>query len=358
MVKDYIHYSNCWEDTDILITAFDLKDNVQKNYLSIASAGDNTFAILSFNPSLVLAVDFNLAQIALVELKKIVIQKLDYEQALEFLGIKKSNNRLELFKTLEKYLSYGSYNFFLKNNKIILNGVIHAGKFEKYFNIFRKYILRWFLDYDKVDRFMEDINLRRDFFYKKVNSKLGRFIFRVFFSNEIMGLIGRNKNFFKYSKVNLSQEILDRIEAGLIFTETKENSYLEYILKGNFEKNLPYYLKPNVFYKLKNILNDNPEKLIIYHGSLYDALESFKSIKFDGFNLSDVFEYMATNDYLRHLQKIKEVANKKAILLYWNMLVDRFQNIDGIVNLFDLASNLFKNNQSFFYRRLVIQQIE
>jgi S-adenosylmethionine-diacylglycerol 3-amino-3-carboxypropyl transferase len=355
----YINYSNCWEDTDILIKAINIKEN--GTYLSVASGGDNTFAMLAFRPYLVVAVDFNIAQIALVELKKKCIEYLDYEEALEFLGIKISKNRDQIFQKLKDHLSPASISFFLKNYNLILNGVIHSGKFEKYFNIFRKYILSLFLDVSnsrKVDNFMNDIELRREFFYKKVNSKIGRLIFKTFFSNQIMGLLGREKSFFKYSNVNLAQEILNRIETGLIFTETKDNLYLEYIFKGNFERNLPYYLKPEIFVKIKGILKDNPNIMNIYYGSLKDAIRESNNLKFDGFNLSDVFEYMNQDEYIEHLSQIREISNKGARLVYWNMIVDRNTEIEEIKNLNDLANELFKTNKSFFYRRLVIQEIK
>ena len=37
----FIRYANCWEDADILSEALDVAEN--KKFLSIASAGDNSF---------------------------------------------------------------------------------------------------------------------------------------------------------------------------------------------------------------------------------------------------------------------------------------------------------------------------
>src|SRR5437763_16682991 len=43
-----IRYAQCWEDADILLAA--LEPGPGKRCLSIASAGDNTLALLSRNP--------------------------------------------------------------------------------------------------------------------------------------------------------------------------------------------------------------------------------------------------------------------------------------------------------------------
>ncbi|MCS6955017.1 MAG: BtaA family protein [Candidatus Calescibacterium sp.] len=351
----YIHYSNCWEDTQILLKALNIKNDGK--YLSILSAGDNTFSILLHKPSSVVGIDLNPTQIALTELKKNCIQKLEYEETIEFLGIKSSQKRILIFNKIKDFLSNESREFFTNNTHLIEKGIIHTGKFEKYFHFFRKYILKLFLNPNKIDNFMNNKQMREEFFYKKVQSPLGKMLFKVFFSNQIMGLLGRNRKFFKYASQNLAKEILNRIEAGLIFVETSNNPYLEYILKGNFVKNLPHYLQETNFYKLKQILNEHPEKLQIHKSTLMETLNNKNNIKFDGFNLSDVFEYMDKQEYTEHLQKIKQISNPKARIVYWNMLVDRNDQIEGIKTLEKLSNELFSNNQSFFYKKLLIQEV-
>jgi len=63
---DYIRYANCWEDADILCPGLSLKQD--SKILSIASAGDNTFSLLTADPELVVAADLNSAQLNLMRL--------------------------------------------------------------------------------------------------------------------------------------------------------------------------------------------------------------------------------------------------------------------------------------------------
>ena len=69
---DKIRYANCWEDPELLLTAF----NIQPNFkcISIASAGDNSLSLLVKNPQIVYAVDLSIPQIACCELKKYAIK--------------------------------------------------------------------------------------------------------------------------------------------------------------------------------------------------------------------------------------------------------------------------------------------
>ena len=57
-----IRYAQCWEDADVLLAALDPSPGAV--CLSIASAGDNTLALLARSPARVVAVDLNTAQLA------------------------------------------------------------------------------------------------------------------------------------------------------------------------------------------------------------------------------------------------------------------------------------------------------
>ncbi|HKV10262.1 MAG TPA: DUF3419 family protein, partial [Thermoanaerobaculia bacterium] len=84
---DLIRYANVWEDAEVLVSA--LRPAPEKRLLSIASAGDNAFALLASGAHVV-AADLSPAQIALVDLKRVAIARLGYEALLAFLGLRDS----------------------------------------------------------------------------------------------------------------------------------------------------------------------------------------------------------------------------------------------------------------------------
>ena len=47
-----------------------------------------------------------------------------------------------------------------------------------------------------------------------------------------MGKIGRDKIFFRYFKVNIGENILQRTKYAIQELDTSENSYLQYIING------------------------------------------------------------------------------------------------------------------------------
>ena len=78
-----IRYSQCWEDTEVLLESL----NIQENDIcfGILSAGDNVFSMLAENPKKVVALDISFPQIALAKLKKEVFNSFSYDEMLEFM---------------------------------------------------------------------------------------------------------------------------------------------------------------------------------------------------------------------------------------------------------------------------------
>src|SRR6478609_8614838 len=120
---DLVRYANVWEDAEVLRSA--LLPAPGRRLLSIASAGDNAFALLAAGAEVV-AADLSPAQLALVELKRAAIRRLGYEETLAFLGLKTgAEDRRSVRERLDE----------------VAGGVIHHGRFEGYFRLFRERVL-------------------------------------------------------------------------------------------------------------------------------------------------------------------------------------------------------------------------
>lgn len=350
---DIIRYASCWEDADVLIKAINVKEG--KAYLSIASAGDNSLSLLSKSPSLVLAIDINPVQLACVEIRKIAFQKLSYDELLVFLGVNEGNHRSELYKRLAGDLSQETKSFWDQHPDLINKGIIHVGKFENYFALFRNRILPLIHSRKEVDRLLSihDTAERIAFYNNTWNTFRWKMLFKVFFSRAMMGKLGRDPEFFKYVETDVASRIFKRAEYALTVLPTDANPYLEYILTGNFKDALPFYLRRENFDSIRN----NIDRLVIFKGNLREALQREQKTRFDGFNLSDIFEYMSYNQYEEEVRNILDYANPGALLVYWNMLADR-KHINGLETkmrfLDKEAAELFKQDKAFFYKSLIV----
>jgi S-adenosylmethionine-diacylglycerol 3-amino-3-carboxypropyl transferase len=353
---DFVRYANCWEDADILLRALEVRKNGV--YLSVSSAGDNTFSILSRQPALVIAADISPAQLACVEIRKAAFLNLSHEALLEFLGVRAGADRSATYERMRDQLSGKNRQFWDDRLKLIEGGIIHAGKFEHYFSLFRSYILPLIHGQKVVSELLKpkDAAARKDFYAHRWDSLRWRLLFRIFFSRTLMGRLGRDPEFFRYVEGNVAARLLKRAEHALTTLPADSNPYLQFIVRGNFQSALPFYLRKENFEAIRG----NLDRLTIFEGSVDEAIQSHPDITFDGFNLSDIFEYVGYSEYLAGLDRIVRSAREGARLVYWNMLADRKsppEFRDRLEALNELAGELHLQDKAFFYKALVIEQV-
>ena len=171
-------------------------------------------------------------------------------------------------------------------------------------------------------------------------------IFRVFFGIKVMGSLGRDKSFYENleDKSDVGGDIKKRFEFGISHSENLSNPYLSYILRGNFTKTaLPLYLRKENLALIRERLS----KIQLIHGSLLDITEREQ---FDFFNLSDIFEYMNEEDFLKNIDKLEKISRAGARFAIWNMQNKRYLPDENFCFLEEESKSLFKKNQSYFYR--------
>ena len=340
----FIRYANCWEDTNILIDALDVTD---KTGLSICSGGDNSLALLAKDPKHVYAFDLNKTQLYCTELKIAAIRNLPRKTTLEFLGVNKSTNRKDIYRRIAKDISPEARAYFDTNFNLIENGIIHTGKFEHYFQLFRKYLIPLVIGEKKFQTFatLDVLQDQRIYYAHYINTKRYRALFKIYFGAKVMGKLGRDKNFYRYvdDKNDSAKDIKARVEYGISHSINKTNPYLNYIAFGNYtEDSLPYYLRAENYSHIKK----NLDRITLVEGDL----TAIKDKNFDFFNLSDIFEYMSEQDFKKNVNKIIKLANKNARIAYWNMQNKRYINDEHFTFQKDLSKSLFERNQSWFYR--------
>jgi S-adenosylmethionine-diacylglycerol 3-amino-3-carboxypropyl transferase len=350
-----IRYANCWEDADVLCASLEAAPG--KRMLSIASAGDNALALIAEGCD-VIAVDLSPAQLACVELRREAFRELDYDETLAFLGVTEASQREHTYQRLSGGLSSGAKGYWDANGALIAAGVIHAGKFESYFKKFRQRVLPLVHGRARVLELLQEKSLeaRRDFYDRRWNSWRWRLLFRVFFSRFMMGRLGRDLEFFRYVEGSVANRILQRTEYALTALPTHANPYLQYILTGNYGAVLPRYLRRENYEAIRSGL----ERLTLFEGSIEDAATHYGQQRFDGYNLSDIFEYLDETTCQLILEKLLAVANTGARLTYWNMLVPRQrpdQLADRIRSLSNVAEEQFLQDLAFFYSRLVVEEV-
>ncbi|MES1240713.1 MAG: DUF3419 family protein [Acidobacteriota bacterium] len=353
---DLVRYANVWEDAWILREA--LKPEPGRRMLSIASAGDNAFALLAAGAEVV-AADLSPAQIALVDLKRAAIRRLNHGDCLAFLGFRRSEqDRRAVYETLERDLSTRSREIWRERLDEIADGACQHGKFERYFKLFRELVLPLVHRRSTVLGLLEARQpAEREAYYEDTwNNLRWRLLFRIFFSRFLMGRLGRDPEFFRYVEGSVADRILGRARYALTALPTHENPYLEYILTGAFSRTLPLYLRPYAFPEVKR----NLDRLALYEGPIDEAAKQYRGEGFDGFNLSDIFEYLDEPASAAVYGALLDTARPGARFAYWNMLVPRRLStaFPGRVRYLEEESReLFAKDLAFFYSAFVVEEV-
>ena len=367
-----IRYSQCWEDTEVLLESL----NIQKNDIcfGILSAGDNVFSMLSENPKKVVALDISFPQIALAKIKMEVFNSLSYEEMLEFMGVMKSDKKIEIYDRIRENLDKEVKEYWDFNKDAIEKGIIHAGKFEKFFKIFREKILPFVHSKKRIEKLLEKKSMqeRIEYYDKHWNNFRWKLMFKLFFSKYVVGKLGRDKEFFRYAEKNISEEMKERSRYALCELNPYENPYINYILTGNYRKDcLPYFLRKENFDKIRK----NLHKVEIIQSSVEEYLDKI-DYKINKFNLSDIFEYMSAENYSKLMEKIYDNAEDNALLAYWNLIVERNseklayketdseiavtgkeKNMKKFERMKELDSRLHKRDMTFFYTDFVVEKV-
>lgn len=348
-----IRYSNVWEDANVLLNGLQMKGG--ERVLSIASAGDNAFALLTANPEIVVAFDISSPQLHLVELKKCAIQNLTREQCLQFLGFMPCEHRLKLYAEIEHCLNPEAKQYWQNHLEGIERGIIHEGKFEKYFQLFSQRVLPFIHSRQKVKELFRPKSQEEQklFFDKKWNTWRWRLLFKLFFSKWFMGKKGRDKAFLTEVAINVGNEIFRRAEVHLSSTECQSNGMLYYIMTGSYGPFLPFYLKEENY----DTIQQNLSKLHLFQGFPNEAIDKFGT--FDAFNLSDIFEYMNESTFQESIDSLQKGANQQAKFAYWNLLVDRRiskVNSTDFEFMRESSESLSSIDNGFFYGCFIIDK--
>jgi S-adenosylmethionine-diacylglycerol 3-amino-3-carboxypropyl transferase len=273
------------------------------------------------------------------------------------MGSRPSPRRSELLDRAIRGLDDADRAFWVERRRqVVAHGAGGVGKFERYFRIMR----RWILPLVHGRASIEAVFVRRDaaararFIAERWNNWRWHLLLRVFFSNAVMGRLGRDPAFFAHVKGSLADHVARRIGHAVVDLDPVENPYLHWILKGDHGTALPLAWRGQHYATIAARL----DRLDIRPG----ALERFVATgeKADGFNLSDIFEYMDEPTYAAVYGRLLAASRPGARLVYWNMMAPRRapQEYAARINRrTDIEARGKAIDKAFFYSDFVVEEV-
>ncbi len=355
-----IRYSQSWEDPRCLEEALELNDD--SRVLSIAAAGDNSFALLLMGAGNVVSIDLSPAQCFLVELKAAAIRALDHDDFVGFLGVSDvtPDTRLSLYNRVRDGLTPAAADWWDQNQGILADGVIHAGKLENMWRIFRTRVSPLMHSRRTVASTFEPRTReqRQRFWDTKFNNRRMRVLVRSFFSGPVIARLGRDPAFFEHVEINVGRHYLERTRHVVVNLDPSTNPFFQYVMLGRYtdlSTGHPY-LNPENY----DLLRSRLDRLEIHCGELERYLADCGPGSFDAFNLSDIFEWMSDELYEKMLGAIVASAKPGARLAYWNNLVER-KRPESMANVLAVdpweSARIHDLDRAFLYRGFQVETV-
>lgn len=351
-----LRYAQCWEDADVLVAGLTVRPG--DTVLSIASAGDNTLALLAEGAGRVIAADMNPAQLAALALRVAAYQRLDHHELLALVGSRPSVERRTLYARCREAMAPEARAWWDARPEAVAMGIGAAGRFERYFALFRRWVLPLVHRRATVRALLapRDAAARVTFHDTRWDTRRWRLLFRAFFSEWMLGRLGRDPGFFAYVERDVPRQLLARVRHALVTLDPSANPYVHWILTGTHADVLPRALRAEAFAPIRDAL----DRLEIVWAPLEAVLASGRVPRVDRANLSNVFEYMAPAQHRALLAALLTRTVPGSRLACWNLFVtrrgtDHFP--DRLRALGDEAAQLHAGDRAFFYRAFVLEEV-
>ena len=179
-----------------------------------------------------------------------------------------------------------------------------------YFSLLRMFVTAFIHSRTRIAELLTPKNEedRLRFYNERWNSTRWKMMHRVFFHRHFMRFFNRNNDVFKSKECDYWKQLYLRSERAMTVLPMHANPYGTYMLTGNFQDALPFYLRSENY----DAIRANLDKLVICKGDVKGALEANRGVLFDGFNLSNIFEHMSCDQYLNELQLIVNSSAEKS----------------------------------------------
>lgn len=318
-----VRYSTVWEDQQVLIDGLGIAPD--DNVLSIASSGDNVFAMTIAGAGSVTAVDINEAQLALVELHMIAVSQLGYDDYIRFIGAAPSDDRESVYARMESALSERARRVFDSAPQDVSDGVIHCGRLERHFARARHEFNVELGLADAVERLLSVRSVAEQVDVLKNELVPGGFdshMFEKFFSKAALASDARSERQLAYVEGDGVAQYLWNAFGRICCEQRLDcNPYVRFLLTGAYGdlEYGPLHLRRSGF----ETLRDRLDRIELVDADVVAAVRAKGPRHYTKANLSDIFEYLSVETGAEILSELAARMQPGGRIAWWSFLVDR-----------------------------------
>lgn len=359
LVLEGIRYSRVWEDQNVLNAA--LQIGPDDDVLSVSSAGDNVLSLLLAGPRSIVAVDFNPAQNALLELHLAAIRLLSHDEYIRILGVIPGTDRMELYDRIRDQMPNYAANFWDANTALIDTGIVSLGRLDLYFRLFKDLHLIKIHPVELSEKLFEfdDLAEQNQWFLANYATDELREVVEWYFGREMLEKRGRSEVQMTFVDMDeVGRHFWDRFVHTCATSLLKDNFYARLIMLGEYGdlSRGPAHLRPKNFDRLQASI----ERIRVETTDIASLVSAEPKGRFSKANLSDLFEYLPEKTTEETLRLLSAQFRTGGRIAWWELLVPRPRPAT-LSHLFrsdsELARKLWQNDRVWFYRGFHIEEI-
>jgi len=290
---DRLYFAQVREDPLLEIEA--LHPTADRTLVVVSSGGCTALSLLARGAGRVVAVDTNMTQNHLVELKAAAICSLDPECLPGFLGAAHSPAamRTSQYATLRFSLSYEAAKYWDSHSRMIAKGALNAGVSERFIRVFVGAMRALIHPASRVDRLLacRTLGEQRQLCESEWNSRRWRTLFRALLSRGSFNRTYDSRFFENVENTGFAAHFLALVEHGLCEIPVATNYFLHHMLRGTYPSipgGVPPYLDPATLAESR----ENLGRLELVDGGYAQYLATCDDESVDGFALSNICEWL------------------------------------------------------------------
>ena len=359
--EDRLFFAQVREDPRAEITA--LAPGATDRVVVVSSGGCTALSLLAVGAGDVHAVDLNVTQNHVVELKYAAVSRLSRVNAIRFLGglPADAGERVATYVSLRDNLTSDAQAYWDDRSDAIGKGVLRSGVSERFIRLVSWVVTHLVQNPSRVRRMLSahSIAVQRELFANEWNGLRWRLLFKVLLNRWVMSR-AHDPAFFEHAQLSSFAEHFRKLaDHALCDIPTVDNYFLHEMLTGRYPVERLNGVPPYLTCAGARAIAEARGSLLLVDAAMTDHLRSLPARSINCFALSNICEWMSADETSALFQEVERTAAPGARVVLRNF-VGHTALPSGLTRLREdkaLGEALTRTDRSVVQARIVVCRV-
>ncbi|HVE62601.1 MAG TPA: DUF3419 family protein [Mycobacteriales bacterium] len=355
--EERLFFAQVREDPLLEIEA--LRPAAGETHVVVSSGGCTALSLLAAGAGRVVAVDLNVAQNHLVELKAEALVRLPSGAPVGFLGAAPYPDRWAAYQLLRPGLSGEARSYWDSRRRQLERGVLGSGVTERFIGLVIKVMRATIHPPRRIRRLLacRTLEEQRALYEREWNTPRWRLLFTLLLNKAVFRKAYDPAFFAHVENPSFARHFHQVVEHGLTEVPVQDNYFLHQMLTGSYPvgvaSGVPPYLQP----RDAGAWADLWDRLVLADASFADYLATCPDGSVHGFALSNIAEWLDEAQLDALLAQIVRTAAPGARLVFrnfvgWTEVPERWRHV--VVEDVSRGEALIVRDRSLLQRRIAV----